>query len=373
MAVVIKPYTEDLIPAVQAFNRRLAAGGVASRYLFPEHHIPPWLPRLDHGRLYHDLLLAVENDSVRGGCIITHQDFSFQGEVRSIGYYRHPISEGIVSKAHVMVGVQMLRSALERQPLLFALGMGGCDRPLPQILNRMGWNLWLLPFHFKVGSPYRLLKQLRPLRTTPVRRLLANFAAVTGLGWLGIKTIQGLRNVRAVGDPSVSVERVMAFSSWADGLWQQCKARYAMIAVRDHETLNVLYPAVNNRFTRLKISRGGTVLGWAVLLDTPMRDDHYFGDLRVGSLVDCLALPENAPAVARSATEVLERRGVDVIISNQSHAFWSGALRDAGFQRGPSNFVFAASKKLSELLHPFEGRKGQVHLNRGDGDGPINL
>ncbi len=28
MAIAIKPYTEDLIPAVRAFNQRLAAGGV---------------------------------------------------------------------------------------------------------------------------------------------------------------------------------------------------------------------------------------------------------------------------------------------------------------------------------------------------------
>jgi hypothetical protein len=36
--------------------------------------------------------------------------------------------------------------------------------------------------------------------------------------------------------------------------------------------------------------------------------------LRVGSIVDCLALRENAIAVVRAATQILETRGVDLIV-----------------------------------------------------------
>src|SRR6266705_69741 len=111
-----------------------------------------------------------------------------------------------------------------------------------------------------------------------------------------------------------------------------------MIAVRNSETLNILYPANSKRFLSYKVTRGGGVLGWVVLLDTPMHNDKYFGNLRVGSIVDCLALPENASAVIRAATRVLEERGADLIVSNQSHAAWSTALRNAGFVAGPSNF-----------------------------------
>jgi hypothetical protein len=104
-----------------------------------------------------------------------------------------------------------------------------------------------------------------------------------------------------------------------------------------------------------------------VMLDTAMRDNEYFGDLRVGTIADCLARPEDAGIVIHAARVYLERRGVDLIISNQGHPAWTGALRADGFFRGPSNFLFAASPAL--------GAAGisEYHINRGDGDGPVHL
>jgi hypothetical protein len=86
-------------------------------------------------------------------------------------------------------------------------------------------------------------------------------------------------------------------------------------------------------------------------------------------VVDCFAAPENAPAVVQAATEVLQGAGFDMIVTNQSNATWGQALERAGFLKGPSNFVFATSPQLSELLSPFETAKVQTHLTRGDGDG----
>jgi hypothetical protein len=60
---------------------------------------------------------------------------------------------------------------------------------------------------------------------------------------------------------------------------------------------------------------------------------------------------------------------VDLIVSNQLHGAWVSALRGAGFRAGPSNFIFAMSKALTALIP--EG--AEVHINRGDGDGPIHL
>jgi hypothetical protein len=67
----------------------------------------------------------------------------------------------------------------------------------------------------------------------------------------------------------------------------------------------------------------------------------------------------------RAAASLLEQRGVDLIISNQSHAAWSQALLDAGFRTGPSNYLVALSPALAKA--------DQFHFNRGDGDGPIHL
>jgi hypothetical protein len=60
---------------------------------------------------------------------------------------------------------------------------------------------------------------------------------------------------------------------------------------------------------------------------------------------------------------------MDLILSNQSHAAWCRAFEHAGFLKAQSNFIFAASKKLSELLQPFEETRTRMHFTRADGDG----
>jgi len=69
----------------------------------------------------------------------------------------------------------------------------------------------------------------------------------------------------------------------------------------------------------------------------------------------------------------LEKRGVDLILSNQSHASWGRALSRAGFVEGPSNYLFVTSEPLTELLNDIDPASKGIHLNRGDGDGPIHL
>ena len=77
--------------------------------------------------------------------------------------------------------------------------------------------------------------------------------------------------------------------------------------------------------------------------------------------------------MVRCATRFLQQRGVDLIVSNQSHAAWRRAFRKSGYLRGPSNFNFASSKPLSGLLQSAGVQQEDMHWTRGDGDGPMNL
>lgn len=373
MGIAIKPYTPQHIQAVQEFNQRLEAGGVAREFQFPEEPTPRWLPKLEGRHIYQEFFLALEGDLVRGGYIIKQQNFSFEGKIQAVGYYHHPISEGIINKAYVGVGVQMLRSALERQPWLFALGMNSYHHPLPRMLKRMGWAMWSVPFYFKVNHPVRFLREVRILRKTAFRRMASDVAALTGIGWLILKASQALQGVPRAHHYGISVERVRGFTAWADDLWQRCHTRYKMIALRNSATLSALYPITDGRFLCLRIRRHGTVIGWVVVLDTLMHDQGYFGNLRVGTNVDCLAAPEHASAVIEASAGALEDMGVDLSVSNQSHFAWCAGLKNAGYLRGPSNFILATSKKLTEALAPLQINVTRVHLNRGDGDGPIHL
>jgi hypothetical protein len=367
MPIVIQPYREEHQPAVQDFNQRLQSGGAEPDLVFFTYAQPRWLPRADGASLYQEYFVALENGVVRGGYALKQQNFFFaDGVTRNVAYYHHPISEGIVNKSYAAVGAMLLKDAMSRAPLLYCLGMGGYDRPLPRMLVRLGWAHCAVPFYFHVVHPNRFFKQIEALRTSPFRRFMLNLAAWTGVGWAGVKTIQGLRKLRAP-EASFTAEPVGDFSDWVDPLWEQAKNLYAMTAVRDCQTVRTLYPASDTHFTRLRVFRGGQDMGWAVVGER--RKDEKYGAMRVGSIVDCWATPDNSLPVVQAAAATLVDQGADLIVSNQSHRLWASALEHAGFLSSPSNFIFAAGKKLSALLQPFAESQPRLHFTRADGDG----
>lgn len=369
MGIEIRQYSAESVEKVKSFNARLKDGG--SSFGFPESNIPFWLPQINGRKLFQEYFLAIENNSeVRGAYILKHQEFMFKGNIAHIADYQLPISEGIVNKSYSLIGVQLLSDALTRQPLLFGLGMGSYKEPLPKMLKAAGWSLCTVPFFFKVCHPFRFLKNNAFLRNKKLINFFIDFIAMTGIGWLTIKFLQfrfKKNNIR------MRTEIIKDFSAWADEILNISKEKYYLTAVRDSAVLNILYPQENNLFIRLKVLKNNKAIGWAVVLDSKMNNHKQFGNMRVGSIVDCLALPDEEQGVIKSAADFLEKSGVDIIVSNQLHSFWRKALVDNGFLRGPSNFIFAASKKLAELLYPFDANSLAFHINRGDGDGPIHL
>lgn len=373
MSIVIQPYRPEHEPAVAEFNQRLGQAGEDPDMVFYRYAEPRWLPRTADSRIYNEYFVAIDNSVVRGGYALKSQEFFFpDGKIRSIGYYHHPLSEGIVNKAHTVVGTLLLRDAMQRAPLLYCLGMGGYDRPLPQMLVRLAWAHYLVPFFFRVLNPTRFLRQMQALRQSSPRRLLMDLAAFTGLGWAGSILFQGYRALTAPRSPAVRTCEIARFEASTfeenlQSLWDQARQTCSFAAVRDREALRVLYPPSEKHLTRIVVKRGGTAIGWAVV--GKRRPDAKYGDLRVGSVVDCWALRGEYFSVVRGATQTLEQQGFDLILTNQSHQAWGDAFRAGGYLPGPSNFLFAASKKLAELLAPFEQARPRMHLTRADGDG----
>lgn len=346
----VVPYTDEWVNAARAFNRRIAASGQE----LPDTPHPNWMPRME-------IYLAVEDDTVRGGFILRRQCFWIAGRPTAVAHYRLPLSEGVVDRRYATLGLRLVRDALARESRLYCLGMGGWDRPLPQMLQRLGWRMCEVPFHFKVLHPVRFLRNLQTLRTSAIRKIMLDLAAFSGAGWLGMRLLgitkrtQGVKHAIAAG-----------FAGWPDSVWEAGRESYAMTAQRDAATLDALYPDSDARFIRIRANGG-----WAVVLDTQMRDHKQFGDMRVGSIVDCLAAGGSAADVVREATAVLEERGVDLILSNQLHSAWSRALLDGGFRKGPSNYLLALSPALAGLVRDVPDHA--FHFNRGDGDGPVHL
>ncbi len=108
------------------------------------------------------------------------------------------------------------------------------------------------------------------------------------------------------------------------------------------------------------------------LLCTPMQGGH-FGRLRVGTLVDALALPGGEGAVVHAATRALLDLGAELMVANHTHRSWIAALRRNGYFPGPSNYVFAASPPLAKLWRQQDPESGRTLVTRGDGDGRIHL
>ena len=357
---------------VRALNRRLRAGGCS--VTFPGSHLPRWLPYRQERKLFQEYFVAVdEHAEIRGGYVLKHQEFYCKGKTQLLAGYQLPLSEGIVDKQYKLVGAVLLADALRRQPALFAMGMGGLREPLPLMLRAARWQLASIPFFFRVLRPKAFLMNIAPLRSSAAGRWICNLLAASGLGWPVVRSAHLCRGWRYRLPRSVAVEQVPDFGPWADELWDGCKDRYGFVAVRDRRVLDILYPAENTRFIRLKVARHGALIGWAVVLATAMRGHKYFGNMRVGSLVDCLAAPEDAIDTAAAAADLLQARGADLIVSNQSHNAWGNALRRCGFLTGPSNYLFAASEQLAAETGCLEDNLASMHLNRGDGDGPINL
>jgi hypothetical protein len=366
--LTIVPFEAGWTDGVLAFNQRISEGGWGEFVLPPAGSVAetigspvPW-----------EGWLVVEDKTVRGGYLLKRQHFSYSGNLQPTGFYQLSVSEGVIDKRFSAAGMKMATHAVSANPLLFALGMGGFDRPLPRFLKALGWNLQEVPFLFRMRRPGRVLRNIRALRASPLRRFAADVAALSGAGAIGVRVMQTAAARGWKRDRAEAVE-VPAFGDWADRVWNECHAAYSMIAPRDSATLNTLYPASFERIHRLQVRRGPAVVGWALVRHTRMNGHKQFGDLHVGTLVDCLSSFEHAAVVVRAATRFLEDCGVDLIVSNQANEVWRGALQGAGYLRGPSNFILAVSRPLSRLLDPFAENAAKAHINRGDGDGPIHL
>jgi hypothetical protein len=375
MVIEIVQYQAPHIPEVQAFNSRLRAAGVdvafgISSLLHETNAVPARLPR---SGLFEESFLAVEGEAVRGGYTLEHQDFLLNGKVASIGLFRHPLSEGTTDRHYSLVAPRLLRHALRRQPLLHGVGIGGYDGAAARLLKTVGFVIVTVPFYFRVEHAGRFLREVRILRSSPLRRLASDVGAATGVGSVGIGLVQRYRTGRSKPDRRVTARAFRSFDAWADAVWVASLSGIDFGAVRDHPVLAQLYDAPGNRFLKVVIEDAGEPCGWVVCLATQGHNHKFFGDLKLGSIVDCLVQPGYEGALIDAAVERLRQEDVDLIVTNQSLQAVGVALQGAGFLRGPSNFLLAASPMLAERFPTLESDLRRAHFNRGAGHTAANL
>ena len=108
------------------------------------------------------------------------------------------------------------------------------------------------------------------------------------------------------------------FSDWATDIFERNKQQFSFIAVRNKKVLNILYPEDKKNFIKLSFSMGEAVIGWVVLLNTQMTNHHYFGNMKVGSIIDCLCDEGYEHEIMNKVKSFLIKNGADMIVTNQS-------------------------------------------------------
>jgi hypothetical protein len=359
-------FAEQHIAAVRGFNQRMTEGRADSDFLLPDalemSGSAPGDP------IQWTRYVVLDGEFVRGGLLAMEQPGWLNDQMTRALNFQSPLSEGIVNPKYSMVAMQMVKFMQKQADAVFMVGMGAIDRPLPKLLLAMGWTVRPVPFLFRVHRAGRFLSELQMLRTSPLKRMAAQAGRVTGLGALAL-AIQQRPKTGTDGD----IRQVAEWGDWADDIWMASRDTCSFAVARDRRTLASLYPAADPRFQILLVERSGQAVGWSVCFNAPMVNHHHFGNLKVGSMLDCVAIPEARPTTAILTDQELAAQGADLVLVNHSHAGWTGAFREAGFLSGPSNYMLAMSKKLAEAVHSSPGGEAQVHITRGDGDGRIHL
>ncbi len=373
MTIRVVLHTEEFRIAARDFNRRMNDGGSNwGVYLEPESD---WLSGQPGGKVWREHYVAVdEKGFVRGGFVLKPQEWLIRGETQTVTDWQGPVSEGNIDPHFATLAIRLMREMTKLYPAVFSWGHGGSDQPLVKMLEKMGWPAYETPFCLLVLKPYRFLRLNAYLRRTKAMRTISDIAAFSGVAYLLFSIFRFAKRLRSRKRFGAIARKFLKFEHWADELWQRCKGQYDVIAVRDSDSMNRLAPDSKwPPVVRLKVEKNQESIGWALVMHTQMCSDARFGDLYVGSIVDCFSDPMHAGEVVHACTQYLEEIGVDLVVSNQAHPAWVNGFSDNGYVILPKRRLFVTSPALRKLLEPFDEIAQGLHLTNMDGHGPHAL
>jgi hypothetical protein len=354
----IVPYEPEHEPGVAQFNARMRAGAASTEFLLPERSIPI---QSDSAVRSIQFLARDTAGDVRGGIIILEHPGWINGRVETVVNFQAPLSEGIVDRRFVLVAPQLISAAAKRSPYVYAVGMGNESNPLPRMLKAMGWHVRAIPFYFRMLRVQRCLAEVRVFRSTRTRNFAVNALRFSGLGWVGVRWLQRFRGARQ----TLAIDELTSWTTELNPIWSAFREGCSFAIVRDSSTL----PLLNVDGVRgFRARDGKSLVGWFSLAMAQMRDNQYFGNLRLGIVVDSLSLPGYEAPLLRSASDQALRLGCDLVCANLLPSSLQDAARRAGWLAGPSNFLLATSKQMTAVMDD-----RTAYVSRRDGDGLANI
>lgn len=363
--ISVEVYSARHEPAASAFNRRLRQANAPTDFLLDEHSAPP---QVRAGVTVTRWVAVDEEGHVRGGVMSWDHSGIVGAEVRRVINLQSPLSEGIIDPDYIMVASRIIKSFLRQTPYVYIVGMGSEDRPLPRVLKAMGWTVGPVPFYFRMIRPARCVRELGPFRESAWKRVAGTVAAATGMASIGAAVLHRATGPARQAGGQYAAEAVTSWGEWAAGVWSAFAPGVSFSVLRNPETLSFFYPLLDGGLKVWRLKRGDVVEGWFALAISTMRASAYFGNLRVATLTDCIGSRDAMRSGCMLAVEEARRLGADLLIANQAYLPLQDACIGAGWRRGPSNFLLATSKALTQELKP-----ELVYVTRRDGDGLVNL
>ncbi|MGH9755747.1 MAG: hypothetical protein ACREA2_23435 [Blastocatellia bacterium] len=361
------------LKALARFNQRLRAGGREEQIT-----LRPSLPGEARYRpagfpVYRRMMIAEDGREIRAAMLLYHHNVFIKGERRDFCWADMPVSEGIIDRKYSLAIIQLMKTATTHQPFLMTMGVGTPEVEAFRFLVKLGWRWRLAPFFFYPVRVTKALLGLRHFKERPKMRYAALIGACSGVG-AGLSGLLSLRRHLASFLSTCQSSEEIAFDDWADRIFTDALPEYPVAIRSDAATLNIVYPPDNPGLTRLRARRKGAKqdvgqdVGWIVVASKQMKDNHYFGDLKIGTLADGFGRAADAPALVAAGINYLAEAGADIIVANFLHSAWVRACCRAGMIAGPSNynlFVSPGGPLLREDHWPPE----EIHVARGHGDG----
>jgi hypothetical protein len=370
--------SDDDIPAVARFNQRLREGGRGEEQITLHPSLPGEAQYRPAGfPVYRQMMIAEDGREVRAAVMLYHNNVFIHGRKRDFCWLDMPISEGIIDRRYSLAIVQLLKAVSRYEPFLMSTGAGPEDKDSFRLLSKLDWKHHAVPFFFYPVKVTKVLLGMSYFKKHAKLRYGALLGAYSGAG-AAMSGLLALRRRRAAGLSGYEHSVEEAFDDWADRIFDDCLPDYGVAMRSDATTLNILHPPDKPGLTRLRARRKGAKrgagqdAGWILVASKQMRNNHHFGDLKVGTLVDGFGRAADAPALVAAGINHLAETGADIIVANFSHAAWMEACRRMGMFAGPDNYYHFVSPGGSPL---FEDTcpPGAIHMARGHSDGMWSL
>lgn len=251
-----------------------------------------------------------------------------------------------------------------------------------RVFKGVGWHhLGVIPQYVRVLDSRAFLRSFarrggrflagRPARLwSALSRASWLVAPLVGLAFASHAMAGALRR-RGAGRMDVTDEST--FDASYTELAQRVKSRFGVWVLRDEPYLTARYVPRMPAYRLLACRRQGRLLGWGIVKIRQFVDDERMGDIRMGTLVDCVFDPDEPAvldALLDAAVAVGRREGVDVLFCSASLRMLGRRLRQHGFVAIPGTLNAAFHDRTGRLADnpPLES----WHLMRGDSDADAN-